>query len=295
MPIVTRLSEGWNRFWFRDASPLGLIAARMLLASNALWILLSRPGLPGLRGWPGPFWKPIDPGLLHRFLIFDIPVRAEITLYWVLCAALLSCIAGVFPRLSCFVSALLLYHFAPFEDILASAGGPFFHGLTVPVTGLFILSISERPRLSLSGSPEWRWPLKAIQLLFAFTYLFSGLSKLRHPGLVWVTGGNFEGLVLGMVFPDVRPIWADWFVGNELLAWGGALAGIAMDLFLISVVFSKRAARILVPLVAIVHLMVIPVLGVVFLNLPLLLLFVNWDWVQERWDLRSSQLRMGSP
>ncbi|MGH9459415.1 MAG: hypothetical protein ACRD2J_17410 [Thermoanaerobaculia bacterium] len=276
------MTESWNRFWFREAAPLGVIAARVLLASNALWILLSRPMLPALRAWPSVFWDPVDPAILRRFLIFEIPVAVEIALFWILCLSLAATIAGLAPRLNCFVSALLLYHFAPFEDVLASVGGPFFHGLTIPVTGLMILAVADRPRLESDPSPEWRWPLALIRLLFAFTYLFSGISKLANPGLVWATAANFEGLVLGMVFPDVRPAWGSVFIGNDLLNWGGAIAGIAMDLLFITAVFSRRAARWIVPAAAAVHLLVVPVLGVVFLNLPLLLLFVNWDWVQQK-------------
>ena len=31
----------WNRFWFRPASPLGMLAVRFILAANALWLVLA--------------------------------------------------------------------------------------------------------------------------------------------------------------------------------------------------------------------------------------------------------------
>jgi hypothetical protein len=202
--------------------------------------------------------------------------------------ALLLVIAGRLVRPAAIVSGLLLYHFAPFEDIFTSLGGPFFRGFTVPLLGLLIVGFAACPRRGDPPSTEYCWPVKLTQMIYAFTYLLSGISKMRLVGLPWATGANFEALVIGMVFPDVSPPWASWFIGHPALCWAGALTGMAMDFGFIAAVFSRRAARIIVPLTLVAHIVIAGAMNVIFLNTPLLLLFVNWGWVFGRAP-RSSQ------
>jgi hypothetical protein len=285
------MSGAWDRFWFRPEPAINLRAAEVILALTALWIVLSRPLLPELVRWPAPFWLHAGPWLRARFLIGPAPYAVEAALYAILAIALLLVISGWFVRPAALTAGLLLYHFAPFEDIFASAGGPMFRGLTVPCLGLLIAGFAVTPRRSDEPSPEFRWPLALTQLLFAFTYLLSGISKLRLVGLPWATSRNFEGLVLGMVFPDVAPPWAAWFIGHPLLCQLGALTGLALDFGFIGAVFSRRARRMIVPLTLMVHLLVAGVMNVVFLSAPLLLLFVNWDWLAAR--LRTRTIRSG--
>lgn len=277
-----RIRKAWERFWFRPEPATNLRAAQILLATNALWLVLSRPHLPEISLWPQPFWLHADAWLRTRFLIFPVGYVVEMALYVVLAIALILVIAGRLVRPAAIASGLLLYHFAPFEDIFTSLGGPNFRGFTVPLLGLLIVGFAEIPHRADQSSSEFRWPLALTQVMFAFTYLLSGISKLRLVGWEWVTAANFEGLVLGMAFPDVIPAWAEWFVGHPFLCWLGALTGMAMDLGFILAVVSRRAARIIVPITAIAHVMIAGVLNVVFLGTPLLLLFVNWDWVFAR-------------
>ncbi len=267
----------WKEFWFRPEGPVNLIAARAIVSANALWILLSRPDLPDILAWPRAFWISVDRGLALRFLIFGLPAFVEEGLYVLLGLSLAAALFGVLPRLACFTAAVLLYHFAPLEDIFASRGGPFFRGLTVPVLALFLLAFADAPRRNASSSPEWRWPLAAIQVCFAFTYLLSGISKLITVGPAWATARNFEGLVLGLMLPEVTPPWAHVFVGNTLLCWLGAVFGILIDFAPPLALFSRKAARWIVPAVFLGHLAIIPIFGVVFLALPQLLLFVDWE------------------
>ena len=281
------MQSRWEHFWFRPEPALNLRAAHIVLAANALWLALSRPDLPAIVTWPGPFWLHANPWLRARFLIFPLGYTVEMALYIVLIAALVLVIAGRFVRPAALISGLLLYHFAPLEDIFTSVGGPIFRGFTVPLLGLLIAGFACIPRRAEPASSEFRWPLALIQLLFAFTYLLSGVSKMRLVGLRWATAANFEGLVLGMVFPDVVPPWGRWFIGHPVLCWLGAITGMVMDFGFVAAVFSRRAARVIVPLTFVAHVLIAGAMNVVFLGTPLLLLFVNWDWVAGRGRMRS--------
>jgi hypothetical protein len=89
------------------------------------------------------------------------------------------------------------------------------------------------------------------------------------------------------MLPDAIPPWSQFVVEHRALLWIGAIGGFFVDFIVIAAVFSRRAARVIIPLTLIGHILITKVLDVVFLNLPLLLLFVNWDWVAERWRTRS--------
>jgi hypothetical protein len=277
-----RLQRAWDHFWYRPESPAHLTAARIIVSLQTLWLLLSRPDLPELRLWPTAFWANVPPALRVRFFIFDIPFEIERALYLVLALALLLTAFGVGTRIWALVAGLLLYHFAPFEDIFASQGGPFFRGFTLSVVALLIFSFAEKPRRGDGPSPEYRWPVALIQLLFSFTYLFSGLSKLRTVGFAWASAANFEGLVQAMVVPEVRPLLAHWFIGQPLLCAAGGVAGLLLDFGVVAAVFSRRAAAVIVPAALLAHALIYLVMGVFFPAAPLLLLFVDWEGLVAR-------------
>jgi hypothetical protein len=280
--VTTKILAAWDRFWFRPASPVGLLAARAILSASALWILLSRPDLPELFSWPRAFWHSVHPALASRFLIFGLPVGAERALFVLLLLALPAAALGLSPRISCLTAAVLLYHFAPLEDIFASQGGPFFRGLTVPVLGFFLLSFARAPRRGMAPSPELRWPFAAIQVAFAFTYLLSGLSKLVSVGPAWASARNFEGLVLGLMMPETEPRWAHVFVGNALLCGLGGVAGLLLDFLAVWAVWRPRTARWIVPILLLGHAAIAQVFGVNFLAFPQLALLLDWDAIAAR-------------
>jgi hypothetical protein len=283
---MSTFRQSWDSFWFRPAAPLGLVASRVLLSADALWIVLSRPDLAGLAAWPPELWAGVSVGLRLRYLIPLGAPLAEQVAYGALLLSLGTALLGIAPRLSSFAAAALLYHFAPFEQILTTATGPYQGGLTLPILGLFVLSFSPAPRLWAASAPDYRWPLVLLRLLLAFRYLFAGLAKLILTGPHWVSAANIEATALLFATYEARPAWAHWLVdhpGNASLAGIGLLA---FDLLFITAVFSRAAARIVAPLAAVVDLFVFKVFGVFFLEAPLLLLFVDWDaldaWRQRR-------------
>lgn len=280
---MARLYRGWERFWFQPAGPAGLIAARTLVAANTLWILLSRRDLPDVLAWPPEFWASVGGWLKLRFLIFGLPASVEQGLFALLHLALVGALVGVWPRLSCLIGGILLYHFAPLEEILNYALGPYFGGTTLPVLALLVFAAAHAPKAGAGASAEFRWPVRFVQVLLAFHYFWPGYAKLFHSGVRWMSGDNIrESLFLVATFGPEGPAWAGFVASRPLLYRLIGVATIPAEVLFPLVLFSRTAARIMVPLMFLGHLIIIPVLGLFFFNMPLLLLFVDWDWAVRR-------------
>ena len=273
----------WERVWFRPAHPLCLTATRVIVSLQALWILLSRPDLPDLARWPAEFWVLAGRALPARFGIVGLPVAFEQGLFLVLHAALLAALVGLRPRASCFVSGILLYHFAPFEEVIAGLPHTAFGGLTVPVLALLILSFSGSPRWRGAPSADYRWPFALVQLLFAFSYFFPALAKLRFSGIGWFTAENIRYYALGNVAVTGAPL-ASWVAERPLVCGAIALGTLALEALSPLVVLSPAAAMAFIPAALAFHIGIVLVIGYFFPSLPLLLLLLDWDAIGRRRD-----------
>lgn len=281
--MIARMASAWTHFWFRPAAPLGLIAARTLVSAHALWIVLSRPDLPDIVAWPAEFWLRVPTTLALRYLIFPLPPAVEWVLYALLHLALLASLVGVSPRLACLGAGVLLYHFAPFEEVLWHNIGPFFRGLTLPTLALFILSFAPVPRLNVPASPDFRWPLALIQVLFAFHYLFPGVGKLLHGGLEWASVENIRNtIIVGATSYPTPPPWAHAIVSDVVLVRAIGLGTLVFELLFPVVLFYPMAAWILIPIAVAGHVGITLTFGVFFLSMPLLLLYLDWEAI-DRW------------
>lgn len=273
----------WERVWFRPAHPLCIAATRAIVSAQALWILLSRPDLPDLARWPAEFWALSGRALPARFGIVGMPHAVEQGLLLALHASLLAALLGLRPRPSCFVSAMLLYHFAPFEEAIAGMPHTAFGGLTVPVLALFVLSFAEAPRWRGEPSPEHRWPFALVQLLFAFSYFFPALAKLRFSGVGWFTAENIRYYAVGNSMVTGAPL-ALWVSERPLLCGAIALGTLALEGLSPLVVLSPTAAMAFIPAALAFHIGIILVIGYFFPSLPLLLLLLDWDGIGRRRD-----------
>jgi hypothetical protein len=277
-----RLAGAWDRFWFRPASPWGALGVRTLVTLNALWILLSRPDLPDLLAWPPEFWAAVGRFTAARYLLVGLPPGVEYGLYALLHVTLVTALVGLAPRASCFVSAVLLYRFAPLEAIFWSRLGPYFNGLTLPILALFVLAFAAVPRRDAEWSGEYRWPLALIQILFTFNYVAAWFSKLHTAGWGWVSADNIAGMVQSSILWGVTSPLAAVVAESRAACWTIAILTMLVETLFVLVPFSRWAARILVPLAALGHIGVVMVLGIVFLNLPLLLIYLDWDRLDTR-------------
>lgn len=267
-----------DRAFFAPAAPRLLRATRVILAGQALWIVLSRPDLPELTAWPQLFWAGAPPGLRARFGFAPLGLAFEWVRFGVLVAALLATLVGLWPRISAAIAASLLYQFAPMEEAIAGIPHTSFGGLTTSVVGLFLLTFAEAPARDAPPSCEYRWPVTLTRLFFAFSYLSPLLAKLRFAGPAWFTADNIRAWIMVNV-PLTGAPWGAAVAASDALCWTVALTTFALELLFPLAVFSRRAALTLVPLAALFHLGTVLALGYFFPSLPLLLLFVEWDLI----------------
>jgi hypothetical protein len=287
MAEASSRESAWARFWYGPEPARNLAAARVLLAATALWVVLSRQDLPSILAYPPELWAGVSPERRIRFLMV-LGLGVERGLYALLHVSLLCALVGLWPRVACLASGLLLYHFAPFETIIRTPN-PYLRGLTIPCLGLLVVSFSRCgdalalwPRRTETPPPssEYRWPLRLVQVLFCQIYLFAGWSKLFTTGWSWASAENVRGHLLALNQALVAPAASSWgyAVARHPLACGAlAWAGLLLEFAFPLVLFSATARSVLLPAAAVFHLANSVLFRIFFQNVPLLLLFVDWD------------------
>jgi hypothetical protein len=280
--------SAWSAFWYGGGSARRLAATRILLSAVALWVVLSRADLPSLLAFPQELWANVTPERRLRFLML-LPLGVERALYALLHATLLCALLGVWPRAACLASGLLLYHFAPFETIIRTPN-PYLRGLTIPTLGLLVLSFSRsgdalalaagRPGGAPAPSWQYAWPLRLVQVFFCQIYLFAAYSKLFASGWSWLSSASIRGHLLVLNQALSEPPEASWgyaLARHPALCAGVAWAGLALELAFPLVLVSGTARVILLPAAFAFHLANSVLFRIFFQNVPLLLLFVDWD------------------
>jgi hypothetical protein len=284
------LAGYWDRFWFAPGSPRNLAAARILFAAYSLWVLVSR-NLAEVSGLPSEFWSRVGASARWRYLDFPGHPSLERALVWAAGLALVSATVGVLPRLSCFVAGILLYHLAPFESIIWIPH-PYARGLTISVIALLTLSFSpcgdcwtllpSTTRKQTPAAGDYTWPIRLVQLFLVQIYFFSGYAKILVVGWKWASASNIRNWMLYCIEEDQMGVFhsfGTWVADRPLICLGFGVGTLVFELGLITVLFSKTARRVLVPLVALFHLGILLSMNLTFLNVPQLLVFADWDVV----------------
>lgn len=275
------MKEAWDRFWFTPGTARSARAVRIILAVQALWILLSRPQIPSLTSWPAAFFPTSHRLEYLRFGIVPGVATLESGLYLLLHIALVALIIGVFPRAMAAVAGLLLYHFAPFEEIIAGMPHTHFGGLTVPAVGLLIVAFAQRPTGDGDQrSSEYRWPVALIQLVFTFSYLFAFLAKLRFGGPGWFTAENMRTYAL-VNWAYAQPPLALAVARNPAVCWLVAFGTLVFEASAPLAVFWNRFRRAWLVAALAFHVGIVLTLKIFFPSMLLLLLLVDWDAVSE--------------
>jgi vitamin K-dependent gamma-carboxylase-like protein len=293
-PPGRRVTTAWNTFWYAPAPSLNLAAARVVFALHALWILGSRD-LAAISGVPDVFWARVPPGDSWRFLLFPGHASLEFVLQWAAAVALAAAALGVWPRVACFCAGLLLYHLAPLETIVWTPN-PFERGFTISVLALLALSFgrsgdalqlfpTRASPLPASPSSEYQWPLRLIQVLLCQVYFIAGFSKLARAGIGWISSENMRGWLLVFGQQDqisvYRPLTL-WLADRPLACWAIAVSAIALDLGLIAIVVWPRLRAWLLTTALAFHAGILLTMGIFFLNIPQLLVFVDWAALSEK-------------
>lgn len=272
--------ERFAEFWLAEEKSANLIAGRVLLAATGLWMVLSRPDLPSVAGFPAEMWELVSFARRVRFG-YVLPVEVEWVLFALLHIALVGALVGVYQRTTCIISGILLIHFAPLETILWNPN-PYLRGYTIPGLGLLLFGFA--------GARETRrWPLLLTQFFFAQIYFFAGYSKLFQSGLAWTEPSNIRRYILllnqflGFDSSAIGYVLAGSPIVCSFIAWVGLLFDLAFPI----VLFKPATRYVMLPLALFFHVANAVVFHVMFQNTFLLLLFVNWEGIAARLRLRS--------
>jgi len=290
MSALRRVAAAWERFWFAPESPVNLAAARLVLAFQAFWILLSRD-IPALSGLPRELWVDVAPAARFRYLLWEGRPGLEAWLQTLALLALAGVVLGVATRACCLIAGLLLYHLAPLETLFFTPS-PWSKGLTLPVLGLLTLSVTRcGERLALLPSKdalsdsEDGWALRLVRLFVCQQYLFSGWAKLAAAGWGWASAENIRAWLLLANLDDQLVAFGApglWLAERPVLCLSMGASALAFDLGFVTALFSARARRLLVPAGLFFHLAILVTLNYAFLGAPLLLLLVDWQHVERR-------------
>ncbi len=276
--------QRWDGYWFAPEPARNIAVARIILALTALWIVLSRRDLPAVLEFPPEMLEFATLGVRLRFAIV-FPIAVERSLYALLHLSLICVTLGYRPRVTAFMGGLFLYHFQPFETLMWTTN-PYLRGLTIPALGLLILAFFpeiDRARFRILESLP-RWPLLLVQWIVVEIYFFAGYSKLITSGVQWMSHDNMRRwlLLLEQTYqPSPHPIGyqlASIPGVPEALGWAGILFEL---LFPVTMVW-RRSRIVFIPLAIMFHLANAVMFHIVFQELPVLLLFVNWSAMSER-------------
>lgn len=289
--LPRRMAAWWSHFWFEPAPAINLAAARVIFSLHALWILGSLD-LAAISGVPDVFWADVSRGERWRYLLFPGNVSLEYVLQWTTFAALIAAAIGVWPRVACFCAGLLLYHLAPLEAIFWTPN-PFERGFTVDVLALLALSFSRcgdalslvPRRATPTPSGDYQWPLRLVQLLLCQIYFIAGYAKLALAGPGWVSAENIGRWML--VFSQQDQIIVStqigiWLADRPMVCWLIGISSLSLDLGLITMVVWPRLRKWLIPAVLLFHAGILLTMGILFLNIPQLLIFVDWASLRRK-------------
>ncbi len=294
MTWLARWREGWERFWYEPEAARNLAVARILVAAQALWVLLSRD-YAGLSGLPPAFWVGVPASARWRYLIVPGHPDVEHALQVVAIGALVAALLGVRARTASFLAAALLYHLAPLESLIWTPA-PYVRGQTLTVLALVVLGASRcddalalRPGSSAQRAatvdPSYGWPLRLIQLFVAEVYLFSAIAKLKHAGWSWTSGQSIRDWLLRATGDP------EWTVFHGLGAFLASQPGLCLAVGVGTIVleagfplalFWRKSRAWLVAAALIFHLGILFSMNLTFLSAPLLLVFLDWDAVWPR-------------
>ncbi len=271
-------------FFFRPVHAANLVMMRTICALSALWIVLSRPDLPSLLAFPDVMWASVPHAHKIAYLLL-FPLGVERALYAALIVLLLLVLAGVAAPVTCLLSGLLLYHFAPIETLMWTPD-PMLRGLTLPTLGMVIVACAPAPGWRDRWIRDRSWVLPLFQVIVAEVYWFAGIAKVRNAGLDWLSSSSLTHLILSYdqihgIATGSTPLGYRLAAHPSLCSFVGA-GGLALELAFPLVLVSRRARVLFVPAVLAMHLGIALLMNIVFLEAGFVLVFVDWPALRRR-------------
>ena len=294
IPLARRLSERWNQFWFTPDSATNLATIRIVVALHALWHVLSRD-YAAISGLPQEFWRGVSSSARWRYLLFEGNPYPETIIQWVATAALVGALVGVYPRLSCFVAGIALYHLGPLETIIWTPA-PLARGLTIAPIALLALSASpagdalslwprRQPEAGRSLSGKYRWPRALVQLLVCQIYLFAAYGKLVETGWAWGSAENIRLWLLWFNLEEQNAVFHTlglWIADRPALCAAIGAGSLALEWTFILALFWRRARPWLISMAVVFHIGILLTMNIHVGETWLLLVFIDWDALAQR-------------
>jgi len=236
-----------ERFLFAPASPVGLGITRALLYGGLLG-LFARTDFAAYAGVSEVF---------RCTMWFRPPVAPEAWLVaahrvW-LVALGLACV-GIFSRLAMALSFVL----GTYLFWIDGSFGRVHHNELPVILALGVFAASRagdafsldalRRRARPEPSGEYRWPLRAVQIVLTLAFFAAGIAKLRHGGLDWITTDNLRVQLLERSYALVPVTGRNLLLARvPLLCHTLAATTVACELLYGLSLVSARARLILVP------------------------------------------------
>lgn len=288
--------RAWRGFWFRDAHPVDLAIFRVLVGVHGFWIVSSRD-FAAIARVPEEFLRFVPWTTRLRYLFFESGAPLEATIQGIALFALLMTTVGVFPRVFALVGAVTVYHLAPLEAVMWTSSA-YARGLTLTPVALALLAFSRSgdaltivPRAAVqSRSWQYRWPLRAVQVLVAQMYFFSALGKVLDTGWGWGSGENIRQNLLWAAArwinlggnTDVLGSLTVWVADLPLLCVAIGIGTMVFEWTFPIALFSPRLATPFVVTAAAFHIGILCLMGIFVAEAWYLLAFVDWTGLAGR-------------
>jgi hypothetical protein len=290
--------ERWNRFWFEPEAPDNLGICRLLFYGLLLVYYLP----VSYDGWgsiPRSFFQPVWPFEKFRIPILGDPYLGLAAAMWN--ASLLLASAGFCTRASTAIAFVLGAYLI---------GVPYNFGKTDHMTALVVFALGilavsrcgdawsadafiRRRFLGREPAPpsgEYRWPVRAVWLTMALVFFAAGMAKVIQGGFAWVFSEHFE-ISLVQRFYDPNPPAVRlglWIAAHPWLARTMAAGSLLGELLFPLALFSRRARRVLPPVMLLMQLGIGLLMNVWFWTFMYCYLFwVPWDRIVNRLRLQS--------
>ena len=287
---ASRATGAWSRFWFAPGSAANLGFCRMGYVAALLYLL----GLRGFGVWaaaPEALWEPVLP---FRWLgLGPLSAGALEALGAVLRIALLSAAFGALTRTSCAVAAVLFFYLAGLQQCF----GIIYHSTTTVPLVLLTLAVARsgdcwsldsllrrlRNRAGATcgiSTAEYTWPIQLIRTLSMLVFFAAGVAKLRHSGLDWASSDSLRTILLAEYYEPPPPA-SDlglWIAAHPYVCSVGAIGMLSAEMLAPLALVSKRARRVLIP-VLFAFVASLPLLfGFPFYGLMAIFVFwIRWD------------------